>query len=448
MNFFRHILSLAIVALAFSSTIHAECNDSTGRKQTINRDFKAVQEYVNSKRTIPIEEKACNLSIAGDVRFDWASIMERFNGQRTRGKYGTTNAWQVSNYQVNEVPPGIPFSPNEFDVQFNLYVDYKCDRAWGVVWVQFDNAAGINPTRSCLVDPEGLKGSGCCDGLCLKKAYIGYNLFADGCQRFDIEVGRRPLYTLFDSRIQFQSRFDGIVLKYNRSLNCWGDFYLYVGGFVIDERVNHYGVVSETGILNLYDIGLDFRYSYIDWKSLLAHNTNRCGTHKPLGDQFRVNQFLLAYNFNPDYLCVPAQIYGAFLWNAAASPLQSISVPTAKASKANVGWYAGFIVGEVCGEGDWSLDINYQYVEAQAIPGRDVSGIGRGGNNIFNYTLYGANGKQFDYTNYKGWRFEGLYALTDNLSLDTSFEYSHQIAKKYGGTNSYSKFEIEAIYAF
>lgn len=449
MNFLRHILSLAIVALAFSATANAECNNSSARRQTINRDFKAVQEYVNSKRTIPVEEKSCNLSIAGDVRFDWASIIERFNGGRARnGRYGTTNAWQVSPYQVNLAPPGIPYTTNEFDVQFNLYLDYKCDRAWAVVWVQYDNGAGIAPTRSCATDPQGLKGSGCCDGLCLRKAYMGYNLYADGSSRFDIEVGRRPLFTLFDSRIQFQSRFDGVVLKYNRNLNCWGDYYLYIGGFVIDERANHFGAVGETGVLNIYDTGLDFRYSYIDWKSLLAHDVNRCGIGNPAGVQFRVNQFLLAYNFNPDYLCMPAQIYGAFLWNAAAKPLTSTLDPTAAAKRANVGWYAGFIIGEVCREGDWSLDINYQYVQAQAIPGRDVSGIGRGGNNIYNDTLYGANEAQLDYTNYQGWRFEALYALTDNLSLDTSLEFSSQIDEIFGGTNSYSKFQLEAIYAF
>jgi len=441
MNFLRNLVLVALFAVAFSSSVFADCINT----ETCQRDYQAVQEFVNSKRTIPVAEKDCNLGIAGDIRFNYANIHEKVNGDNLRGSGGTARQNEVTGLITNG-GTGIPFSNNAFDVEFNLYLDYKCDRAWGVAWVQYDNDAGIQRGLPCSLDPEGMKGSGCCSGLCLKKAYIGYNVFADGCSRFDVEIGRRPMYTLFDSRVQFRSRFDGVVMKYNRSLNCWGDFYIYLGGFVIDERVNHYGYITETGILNAYDVGIDARYSFIDWKSLMSHSKNRCGTRHPHGADFQVSQWTLAYNFVPEFIDEPVKIYGAVLWNSAAKSLQPTDQDN-KAEKANLGWYLGVIMGQVCHEGDWSLDINYQYIQAQAIPGRDVSGIGRCAN-LLGDSLYQADGAQLDYANYKGWRLEGLYALTDDLSLDAFFEISRQVEKRFGGKHKYSRFQLEAIYAF
>lgn len=461
MKFLRNLLPIAVVALSFSSAaVHAACFNDSFHDETRQRDFEAVQEYVNSKRTISLEEKACNLSIAGDIRFDWAHITERVNCHRLRSgdDKGTARQIEGTNLVVDVGDPsdlspiiqdaranGLPFSNNEFDVEFNLYFDYICDRSWGVAWLQFDENAGIEHTwRPCSIDRQTLQGSGCCGDLCLKKAYMGYNICADGCSRFDIEVGRRPLYTVFDSRVEFQSRFDGVLFKYARQFECWGDFYWNAGLFVVDERVDHFGIVTELGMLNIYDCGLDFKYSYIDWKALLSHRVNRCLTQHPRGAEYEVSQFSAAYHFNPEYLCMPTKIYGAFLFNSAA---KRVTIPdrTGTHSKQNIGWYLGFIIGEVCHEGDWAFDVNYQLVQLQAIPDQDVGGIGANGNNLLGNS---AAGSRRGFTNYKGWRFEGLYALTDNLSIDAILEFSKQDKKIFAGKHSYSKFELQAIYAF
>ena len=405
------------------------------------------------------------MSIAGDIRFDWAYITEKVNCHRLRKGNKNGTARQLPDGRIVDVGDpaylatltpeerafvehGSPFSDNAFNAEFNLYFDYICDRAWGVAWLQFLDAGGIeHGFKNCETDPQGLFGSGCCDNLCLKKAYMGYNICADGCSRLDVELGRRPLYTVFDSRIQFQARFDGILLKYNRAIECWGDFYWYLGGFVVDERVDHYAYVTEVGLLNIYDSGLDFRYSFIDWKSLNGHKINRCFTPRPLGADYRISQFTLEYNFNPEYLCVPSKIYGAFLWNSAAPHLDSVfaDVDTRHHNRENIAWYVGFIVGEVCHEGDWSFDMNYQVCQLFAVPHQDFGGIGCFGSNLLGDTPT-ANLRGF--TNYKGWRFEGLYALTDNLSIDAILEFSKQDKKVFAGKHSYSKFELQAIYAF
>jgi hypothetical protein len=452
MRFLRYLLPVVVVAVGFVSSASAECRRESYNHPYRTRDFEAVQEYVNSKRTIPLEEKACNLAISGDIRFEWAHITESIACQRLRGQSGiarqnctytqtgTTNGILCTPLITN----GVPFGNNEFDVEFNLYFDYVCDRAWGVAWLQFNNDAGTERHfRTCCDDPQGLFGSGCCDGLCLKKAYLGYNLCADGCNRLDIEIGRRPLYNVFDSRVQFNSRFDGVLLRYGRALDCWGDFYWNLGGFVVDERSDHYAFVTEAGLLNIFDSGLDFKYSLIDWRTMLTHDNNRCFTNRPIGAAYIVSQFTLEYEINPEYLCFPAKIYGAFLVNTATGDhprfIDLCNVETRLNHKNNQAWYVGFIVGEVCREGDWSIDANYQYVQEYAVPQVDVSGIGSK-NNVL--------GLPYAFTNYQGFRIEGLYALTDNLTLDSWFEYSQQIRKVFYGKHKYTAFLLQGIYAF
>jgi hypothetical protein len=105
----------------------------------------------------------------------------------------------------------------------------------------------------------------------------------------------------------------------------------------------------------------------------------------------------------------------------------------------------GALVGEVVKEGDWSFEIRYEYVQAFAMPDEDCSGICNG--NVRNTSIT-QRGTSRGNTNYKGWRFEGLYALTDNITLDSQLEWSHVVDGHIGGSHDYSKFELEAIYAF
>lgn len=431
MKLLRYLLPVVIVAVTMVTSLFAQ--------PVRDRDFEAVHEYLNSKRTMDVIEKGHNLTISGDIRTEWRHITERQDGVKLRG----------GEFQFLETDPDRPLlGRNEFDAEFNLYFDYVCDRAWGVVWLEFDNAAGVERfTGQCKIDPQACGGSGRCDFLCLQKAYMGYNVCCDGETRFDVELGRRPLWTVFDSRVQFNARFDGLLLKYSTNYDCWGDFYVWLGGFLVDERVDWFSLVTEIGLLNIGDWGLDFKYSYINWPKL-GGGKNRCKIRNPLGWEFRVSQWLLAYNFDPELICAPAKLYGAFLWNSAAKSRRFVTDPKTPLiltdpKKKGIGWYVGVIIGEVFQEGDWSLDINYQVVEAQCIPDCDVSGIGRG--NIFENTFTSTgrgNG------NYKGWRVEGLYALTDNLSFDLSIEWSRADDSSIGGKHTFSQLELEAIYAF
>ena len=87
-------------------------------------------------------------------------------------------------------------------------------------------------------------------------------------------------------------------------------------GFVVDERVNQFAWIVETGILNICDSGVDLKYSFIDWQK---HGKNRCGAEDPRGFKFENSQVTLAYNFKPEIICKKAQVFGAFLINHSGS---------------------------------------------------------------------------------------------------------------------------------
>lgn len=465
MNLLKYLLSLAM-AIAVVATTQAYGDDeqdgSRFEEELNERDFDALRDYLRSKRAVDIVESVSELTISGDVRTEYRHLNETCRGVRLRGHDATDLA-------------GRPISRNDFDIEFNLRFDYICDKAWATAHVRFDNSAGVDDNghpcgpkgddfcsdcckgqaKHCVGDPRGFHGSGHCDDICLKKAYMGYELYSDCDSRFFVELGRRGnLYNVFDSNIQFLSRFDGLLLKYERTWDCVADWYIQGAGFLIDERVNQFAWVVETGVLNIADSGFDFKYSLIDWEK---HGRNRCRVRNPAGFRFINSQWTGIYHF--ERCGMPVKAYAAFLINHAAKKLklctrerrvfnpetqQEELVEITREKRGNLGWYAGILFGEVRKEGDWALEIQYQYVGPQAIPDDDVAGICRGNVLDESFTTCSRRGN----TNYKGWRFEGLYAFTDNLTLDTIIEWSKAADPSFGGKHTYSKTELEAIYAF
>jgi len=471
MKFIKFWLPVVALSCGLTATAYADCNctfDSL-HDELDQRDIEAVIEFVNSKRTIDLQEKACNLAISGDIRTDWQHICEKVKADGNWEKRRGGSAINCDGDRIGR---------NFFNVQFNLMFDYRCDRSWGVAHVEFKNTMGIreNHQKGCAVNdpvpPENgtnvaqntstdciqhdnsyMQGSGETNGLNLRKAYWGYNFCADGSSRFDIEVGRRRLYDVFDSRIQFGAQFDGVLLRYASQFDC-ADAYVNGAAFVVDERVNHWGGIVEGGILNLCDYGFDLKYSFTYWHK---KGENRCGTRNAVGSRFKNSQWTAIYHLDPEILCAPASIYGAVLVNHGAKKIPTVG------KKKNVGWYLGARVGEVCGAGDWSVDFNWQAVPVQAVADGDVSGIGRGNirkstitqNNAAGVTtaatqpMLNVNPKQArGNANYHGFKLMGLYGVTDNLSLEASYQWARQDSKSIGDKIKYSNFKLEAIYAF
>lgn len=461
----KFLKTCALFLLAAGASLWAQpdpnVQDGSRFDQELNeRDFEALKRYLNTKRELPLEEKDTHLTISGDVRFEWRHLNESWKGIRLRGRH------------ARHPERNLPISRNDFDCEFNLKFDYIMDRSWAVAHLQYDNSAGVDSEdRSCFEDPNGWFGSGKCDEICLRKAYMGYNLWMDKCTRFDIELGRRGnLYHVFDSRVQFLSRYDGVLLKWTGKYSAAKEIFVKFGGFVVDERVNHYAYITEIGFLDIYGSHIDLKYSFIDWGGQVG---SRCikkvdpnckfridKLNKAKAFDFAVSQWTMYYHLDPCYLGKSTKLFAAVLMNhkwkdfkvkkdvTVIDPATGALIDTTitKKYRSNLAWYAGIAIGEVVKEGDWALELQYQWVEALAVPGQDASGICNG--NVLDYTLTMLSRPYIDNTNYKGWKLEGLYALTDNITIDTIIEETTPVNKNIGGPHRYSKVEVEAIYAF
>lgn len=434
-----------ICFLALPALLIADCveNCDSFHDCTAQRDYEAVQEFVNSKRTIPLAEKWGKLKVKGNIRTDILDVDVRL------GKYSVFEGAVLRN-STNLL------SNVSYEAELNVFVEYESEsgKTWGKSRVQLDNQWGIGDTfRTCPEDPQGMFGSGEFGSLDLKWAYWGWEIasFCNDAVKVNLEIGRRKLYMIFDSRIEFSSTADGLSIEIKRKFKP--DWLVYGKGalFVVDDRVDYYAGAFEIGSLDFFESKFDWSYSLIDWDTT---GRNRCGTRDPLGTDFVISQWALAYNFPKELFGKKARLYGAVLYNHAGKDIIQFDV---NHGKQNAGWYLGYIIGDVKKPGDWSIDWNYQYVEAMSIPSKDVFGIARGVEFRRAPSIDG-----YGKANYKGWQMEALYQLSEKISIDAMWAMSWTIDKSIGlinpvnvlpsadgiGDLRYKKFEIDFILKF
>jgi hypothetical protein len=426
------------------------------------RDMQALEEYIKAKRAITVKEKGGNLMISGDLRGEWYHMKAKTNHDELRG-WKSRKLFPNSSY--NKKTPSVshkeykkmtfdqklayregrnkilpPYPTNEFDVEANLVFDYIGDRGWGTIRLQMSNPAGVaTRTRKALIcdSRRMMYGSGEVNDLVLRKCYGGYKLWERGTSRFDVEVGRRRLYDVFDSKIQYWSYFDGVLARFTSSFEGITDLSVKAAAFVVDHTVNHYGYVGEAGLLNLVDSGVDLKYSLIDWNTL--HRPNRFGLHHPLGTQFVNSQILANYTLSPDLVRTKASVYAAYLYNHAAR-----RTDWTHHLKAADAYYVGGRIGEAVRKGDYAVELFYQWVKAQAVPEWDVSNSCRDNPRGVSFYNRRSGGK----ANYRGWRLEGFYAVTDNWTLNAHMDRIREMDRRIGGTHHSWEFYFGAIFAF
>lgn len=423
------------------------------------RDSDVLRDFLDQKKMIDFVKDGAEITIDADIHAEWRNMNETLDGKKLRGRGATTVSlgnYVGANGEVYPVGSVLPVAHNDFDAEFNLHFTYDTKRTWAVAHLQFDNSMGVDDSGIvCKIDPHGWHGSGNVQDIALKQAYIGYQVYKDDDNLFEIEIGRRGnIYKIFDSEIQFLSRCDGIVLRYNGKWQNVGEVCARMIGFVVDERVKQFAYGAEVALEGVAGTGLDVKYSLIDWR---FNRKNRC-FKTPWAFDFLVSQLTFVYNFKPSCytLYQPLKVFAAAACNHAANKrgfrvnkketnAAGFLVVEADPSmgRKNWGWYAGFTLGDINKEGDWSFEAMFQWVEAKAVPDRDASGIGNGNVLGETFTQIGRGN-----TNFWGAKFEGLYALTDELTLDTIVEFSHSIDPDIAGRHTYSKFELEAVYAF
>ena len=389
----------------------------------------SIRQYLQ-KRAAPPEQEGM-LSVHGAVQTEWSHIQGY--SQRLQG---WTSGPTSGSHRMLRRANGLgyrSFGDNEFTIDVDLILHYKAENTWSTIQLEFENSAGIQAQdqKSGVNDNKNvLAGSGWGDGIYLIKAFSGCSFFKTETHRLDFELGRRYFSDNFDSKVQFNAQFDGARLHYSYSsgqsaLEC------NLGAFVIDDTVNHFGYIGEVDCYSVASSPVDLKYSLVSWN---RQGANRFGKKHPLGSRFLNSQVLGYYNFTDT-----TRAYAAYLHNHMAPR----GWRTNNTRQANA-TYAGIKFGEVQHKHDVSLDINYQWVQAQSIPERDVSGIGRinaSGVSFYNKTWGG-------YANYKGFALTLLYGITDNLSLQVMLEQAKPTNAQIGGRFRYTMLEITTIYTF
>lgn len=413
----RRFFYLFATCLLSSSLSASTIEDSDDVDQ---KDINAVREWINTKRQVTVRELGGALSISGEVRTEFQSTAEVLDGIRQRGNGAAIIRGEH------------PLPTNGFDIEVNLMLDYRTDNSWGSIKLEFDNDAGID--------------SGTFNKLKLERAYWGVRVLNGDTYDFDIELGRRRMSSIVDSKIEFNNFFDGAWFKYDQSYDPIGDFYLHAGVFIINENKNQFGYLGEIGILNVGATGFYTKYSLVDWDTKNLHSDLQ---NKRF--EFIVSQLIFGYKYLPARLQKIVLFYIAGLWNSAAKKLEITNY-----KRANWGGYVGFSIGELKKKGDWAFDINYQVLAAQCVPDFDVQGIGLGNaanTGFYTRDIRGGGGPTTRKTagggvNYRGFQMTLDYLLTNQLNMQQSWQQSITLDDSIGPFHRYKQYEIEFIYGF
>ncbi len=434
-------------------TIYGEDADgkTVFQQELEENDEEELLNFINSKRSIPLADKSKNLTIAAEVHTEWNYQTEKLRGERIRGFI--FREYEEVGDEIFEPGDSIAQGPNDFDIQFDFFMDWKTDKTWAKSHIRYDNSAGVSDNGiDRKIDPRGFHGSGSVDNLALREAFVGYEIFKCKDDRLTIEVGRRGnLYKAFYSEIQFSSRLDGIVLKYSSKRGGFADWYITGAGFVVDERATHYAWVVELGLNNILNSGINFKYSFIDWQ---LHGRNRYFQKNPLGFRFKVSQVALLYNFTPEWLCGhEVQLSGAFMMNHIPARYTFINANQdlrkkgytplkQKIGTQNLGAYVNIQLGTIAHEGDWFVSGLAAFCEAQCIPDNDVRNIGAG-----NFLRESMTSDGRGNTNWKGYSLKAGYALTNNFVVETEYNHSWSLIS-IAGSEGYTRYTIGTIYSF
>jgi hypothetical protein len=427
----NHLFSLLLI---FAGTLYADVIDNSDPD---SKDMDALRRWLQDKRFVTMKEIGGDLSISGDVRTEFQATNERVNDVQQQ-----TSAFDSPMYG--------------WDAEVNLMLDYRTDRTWAAIKLEFNNNMGQN--------------SGTTNKIKLEKGYLGGRLVPGDTFIVDAEIGRRYLYTVFDSRVEFASLFDGLLFRFTKTFDSLGDYYFNFGGFVIGDVTNHYASVAEMGALGIGNTGFNMKYSIVDWyRPGGQRDDGETSYVTALANQryrYLVSQLQAYYQFYPEWMWNKLiKIYAAGLINHLAVSSKTVAhgpagtpiniIPTG-GRKANLGWYAGVTLGLVKKQGDWALDFCYQWVQSQTVPDFDMLGVGRGNTaGVGTYTV-DINGGPFGTTqftsvgscNYKGFEIEALYAITNSFVVQQNFSFSRTLNTNIGPNVKYSQYEMEFIYAF
>ena len=430
MDFKRTLSALvALSTVAGMGGAHAD-NEYPMDNAPDTKDINFLRNWFKTKRAVSVDEKGGDLSISGDVRFEYNGRTGRYNGDNALYGKDSGNA------------------RHEFKNRVDLFFDYRTCHTWAHIKLKFDNKMGVI--------------NGSTNKLVLEKGILGYRVFDNGKSAIvDLELGRTKLYNFFDSKVQFGALLDGASVRVANSFDRAFDFDLRAVYGVVSQKDNQYFAVAEADFMDIAETGIYAKYAYSHWRKhgYSKRWESNIGEWNPLGTlkdnpqfKFQISQFLLGYQMDPEVLRFPLKIYGAFLINHAA---QEVATTYAQiADKERTAWYAGLTAGQVVKRGDWSAEVVYQSVGAQSVPDFDMAGIGNANPEaslLYANKAPGSFESPFGNTNFKGWTADVMFAVTNNVSLLLEYDWSKHKKGQLGTvplTFDYHRFGASVIYAF
>lgn len=398
-----------------------------------NEALRQIRRYVDAKRNISIKDKGGSVKIGGEVKVTANKVNQKLDGQQVQGKGQGADR----NLYGNET--NIPGT--FYEVEAALSLEYRNDKSFANILMRMANHAGIDGTNySDLTKLSKNGGQNSLDRksnfapsknkLDLARAYIGHELYEQDSHKIVGNVGRQRLYDLFDSRVMFVNRFDGIAFKYTGAFEGIGHAHATAGAFMISDRVNQIGTVLELGLNKVADSNFGVKYSIIDWakggNKPYSDGTkdgddyqnnpgnNSLGNYLNEACRYIVSQAQVTYDVPEEYSYGQnLKLYAAYLFNHKAYGMKNFYDDN-KDRKNNRAWYAGFTLGKIAMPGDWLLDANYQYVLPQSVPDFDsLGGAGRG-----NLTgVWGVLDHSQGNNNFKGVMVKGVYCLSPEILL-------------------------------
>jgi hypothetical protein len=455
--------TLVVLASSFSS-LFADQESLTDQNE--DKDYESIRQYIEAKRDIAIRQKGGQLHIGGNVRVQYSRVHQVLDGIRVEGQG-----------KGGDRRPGEPNIPQNYgDIEAALSFRYINNKSDADLLFKFSNHAGLDTTNYSDASRPSEKDSRLSyknyqptgNKISLARAVIGYELWDKEGHKIAGQVGRQRLYDLFDSRVMFVSRFDGIALKYSSLFDKLGKAHLTWGCFIVADRTSHYAHAIEGGLSQVLGTPFSVKLAVIDWARNGKHSdgSQNSGNEMAINNaganyyylnkltNYTVSQALVTYDVPRDWtMCGNGlKLYAAYLKNHKARGLKEAYSGRDKDNKNDQAWYAGLTLGRIQLPGDYAFDACYQYVGAQAVPEMDSHG-GRG-----NLTgIWGVIDPSQGYTNYKGVRAQLAYALTADMlvnlkgvitkAADAKMDAS-SIGSSRRARNDWQALEVELAYAF
>lgn len=178
----------------------------------------------------------------------------------------------------------------------------------------------------------------------LDRCLVGYEFYNFGATNFYMELGRAKMESMFNSKLQYGSHFNGVHASF-----LLGDIRVHGGMHAVKFQKDQYAGVAEVSHTRVAGLPFIIDYSFTHWVQTSPHMISQVTATYFFGDIFGKN----------------LTAYAAFLRNH-------------KQSAHCNGGYAGVSYGSKDKAYDWLVDVSYQYAGDNSIPAYDYNGIGNG----------------------------------------------------------------------